>query len=308
MKVTGKRRGASLGRATVTETPLNGDESIAMMQQQPSTSSMKTPLHLPPKSPKSLSGNFLFGTTNKPTKPRRGRSKERQSDATTDSSSSALLSGEALVDESLEDPSPDHFHIFADSDDLSTTTDFSMVSFEKVPSSTDPLRNIDWNTRRSLHRRARSWDSSYAYQESCKAYLVVPSFFRRQKVQCANVTTMSYASDTVVSEEENGRITGRELHEAAKAVLNSGDYEQAVSMFETLQNAQSKRFGEEHSSVAAAMHNVGVVRLRMGAYNAAEDVLVQAVRIRRKVLGNDHLDLAVSLLLSRRIRNYRCVF
>ena len=110
----------------------------------------------------------------------------------------------------------------------------------------------------------------------------------------ADVASVSNASDTVVSVEK-GRITGRELHENAKAVLNSGDCEKAVAMFEALQHAQRERFGEEHSSVGAAMHNVGVVRLRMEEHATAEAILIRAVSIRRKVLGNDHLDLAVSI-------------
>jgi hypothetical protein len=112
---------------------------------------------------------------------------------------------------------------------------------------------------------------------------------------CADVASVSNASDTVVSTVEKGRITGRELHETAKEVLNDGDCEQAVAMFESILKAQTERFGEEHSSVGAAMHNVGVVRLRMEEHETAEQILVQAVTIRRKVLGNDHLDLAVSI-------------
>jgi hypothetical protein len=112
---------------------------------------------------------------------------------------------------------------------------------------------------------------------------------------CADVASLSNASDTVVSVDK-GRITGRELHETAKAVLNGGDCEKAVAMFEALQKAQMERFGEEHSSVGAATHNVGVVRLRMQEHATAEEILIRAVAIRRKLLGNDHLDLAVSII------------
>jgi hypothetical protein len=182
-----------------------------------------------------------------------------------------------------------------DSDDLSSVADFSMVSFEKTHSPTsvaDPFKNIDRNKR--SHRKAHSWDSSDSYQHSGgKTCLHVPKVFRRQKVMCADVASVSNASDTVISIEK-GRITGRELHENAKAVLNAGDYDRAVGMFEALQKAQIERFGEDHSSVGAAMHNVGVVRLRMGQHETAGHILCRAVEIRRKVLGDDHLDLAVS--------------
>jgi Tetratricopeptide repeat len=113
----------------------------------------------------------------------------------------------------------------------------------------------------------------------------------------ADVASVGNASDTLVP-AENGRITGRELHETAKAVLNDGDYEQALSMFEAILQAQMDRFGEEHSSVGAALHNVGVVRLRMGEHLIAEEVLVRALAIRRAVLGPEDLDLSVSMVAS----------
>lgn len=113
---------------------------------------------------------------------------------------------------------------------------------------------------------------------------------------CADVASVSNASDTAVP-IKGQRISGRELHETAKTVLNNGDLEQAVVMFEAIQKAQTDRFGEFHPSVGAAMHNVGVVRLRMGQHESAEDLLSRAVEIRRAVLTEDHLDLAVSACL-----------
>lgn len=251
------------------------------------------PPYLPPKSPSSIHGKFLLTTTSRsvvPRRRRRGSSKEGRRSSKEDSS----LSGECLVDQSLKDPCPDHLNVFAGVDDLSSVADFSMVSFEKANSPTsvvDPLRNIDKHSRPS-HRKAKSWDASDSYRDS-RNCLHVPAIFRRQKVMCADVASVSNASDTLVSVEK-GRITGRELHEEAKAVVNSGDYERAVGMFEALQKAQMERFGEDHSSVGAATHNVGVVQLRMQQHATAEEILCRAVAIRRKVLGNDHLDLAVS--------------
>jgi tetratricopeptide (TPR) repeat protein len=125
--------------------------------------------------------------------------------------------------------------------------------------------------------------------------------FRRQKVMCADVASVSNASDTAVP-IKGQRISGRELHETAKTVLNNGDLKQAVAMFEAIQKAQLERFGECHPSVGAAMHNVGVVRLRMGQHERAEELLLRAVEIRREVLTDDHLDLAVSSCWRKRER------
>ena len=257
------------------------------------------PPYLPPKSPASVRAKLLIKDSNSSSRRRRrrGRSRDRRRKPSEDEDDDSSLSGELLVDQALRDPSPEHLNVAADADDLSTVADFSMVSFAKTPSPTsvtDPLCGIDQNKRRS-HRKAKSWDSTDCYQDSgSKTCLQVPAIFRRQKVMCADVASLSNASDTVVSVEEKGRITGRELHETAKSVLNAGDYESAVAMFEALQKAQMDRFGENHSSVGAATHNVGVVRLRMHEHEKAEEILLQAVSIRRNVLGNDHLDLAVS--------------
>jgi len=118
----------------------------------------------------------------------------------------------------------------------------------------------------------------------------------------ADVASVGNASDTLVSfvETKSGkgreRITGRELHEAAKGAMNEGDYEEAQVMFEAILHAQLARFGsEEHSSVGAALHNVGVVRLRIGDPLKAEEAFLRALSIRRNVLETDDLDLAATL-------------
>lgn len=118
----------------------------------------------------------------------------------------------------------------------------------------------------------------------------------------ADVASVGNASDTLVSVFETnngkgrGRITGRELHETAKDAMNEGDYEEALQMFEAILQAQLGRFGsEEHSSVGAALHNVGVVRLRIGQPLKAEEAFLRALAIRRNVLETNHLDLAATL-------------
>lgn len=135
-----------------------------------------------------------------------------------------------------------------------------------------------------------------------KTCLAVPKVLRRQRVMVADVASVGNASDTLVSVFETnngkgrGRITGRELHETAKDAMNEGDYEEALQMFEAILQAQLGRFGsEEHSSVGAALHNVGVVRLRIGQPLKAEEAFLRALAIRRNVLETNHLDLAATL-------------
>lgn len=171
-------------------------------------------------------------------------------------------------------------------------------------------------SRRS-HRRLNSWDSNIdadlnsasaaaAAGIGTKSCLAVPRVLRRQRVMVADVASVGNASDTLVSifdsnnGKGHGRITGRELHETAKAAMNEGDYEEALQMFEAILQAQLGRFGsEKHSSVGAALHNVGVVRLRIGEPMKAEEAFLRALAIRRNVLETDHLDLAVSTARTR---------
>lgn len=224
------------------------------------------------------------------------------------------------------DPSPIHLTVDTDTDDLSNAEHFSSLSFEKSieinadlglseSSSTEfstqsisGRRGNGLRGRRRSHHQTQTWDSS-TYTDSnpgavgigARSCLAVPKILRRQRVMVADVASVGNASDTLVSivETSNGngrnRITGRELHETAKALMNEGDYEQALQMFEAILRAQLGRFGsEEHSSVGAALHNVGVVRLRIREPMKAEQAFLRALTIRRNTLGTDHLDIAVS--------------
>lgn len=115
-----------------------------------------------------------------------------------------------------------------------------------------------------------------------------------RKVMSQDVASVA-ASDTMISVCSKMRMSGRDLHEAAKASLNAGEYAKSLSFFESLREAQEKRFGEAHPSVGAAIHNVAVVHLRMGNHEKAETLFVKAVEIRKATLGDDQLEVAASL-------------
>jgi len=203
-----------------------------------------------------------------------------------------------------------------DTDDLSNAEHFSQLSFQQPVQgegdSSEPTDQTKGRRRTSgggskLFRRKTGYvdlnseDAAAAAGIATKSCLAVPRVLRRQRVMVADVASVGNASDTLVSifETKNGnghgRITGRELHETAKGAMNEGDYEEALQMFEAILQAQLARFGgEEHSSVGAALHNVGVVQLRIGEPLKAEDAFLRALSIRRNVLEADHLDLAVS--------------
>ena len=138
-----------------------------------------------------------------------------------------------------------------DTDDLSNSEHFSQLSFEKSTQEENPLSDSNsqasdkrrtndgprlFRKHRRSHRRG-SWDSdSYSDLDSVaaaaagigtKSCLAVPRVLRRQRVMTADVASVGNASDTLVSIVETnngkgrGRITGRELHETAKAAMPS---------------------------------------------------------------------------------------
>lgn len=115
-----------------------------------------------------------------------------------------------------------------------------------------------------------------------------------RKVMSQDVASVA-ASDTMISVCSKMRMSGRDLHEAAKASLNAGEYSKSLSFFESLREAQVKRFGTNHPSVGAAIHNVAVVHLRMGNHEKAEKLFAEAVEIRKETLGSDQLEVAASL-------------
>ena len=274
--------------------------AMTIMKPAGSTSGLAPP-YPPPRAPSSSVAGKLLPSNNVLVPRRRNKSKkqrkQKKSSTKTDPS----------PEQTLEDPCPDHLNVADSPDDLSSLVsslaDFS-VEIDQSPSPTSvadtptlPGSPKDIASRK--HRKSRSWDSSDSYQGSSpsKSCLPVPALFRRTKgkVMCADVASVSNASDTMVPIEKGGAFSGREIHESAKVALNAGNYVDAISMFEAIQDAQVQRFGENHPSVGAAMHNVGVVRLRMAHYEKAEAVLSRAVEIRRVVLDRDHLDLASSL-------------
>jgi len=103
------------------------------------------------------------------------------------------------------------------------------------------------------------------------------------------------ASDTMISVCSKMRMSGRDLHEAAKASLNAGEYTKSLSFFESLREGQVKRYGHMHPSVGAAIHNVAVVHLRLANHEKAEKMFAEAVAIRKETLGDDQLEVAASL-------------
>lgn len=52
-----------------------------------------------------------------------------------------------------------------------------------------------------------------------------------------------------------------------------------------------------HHRVGAALHNVGIAKLRAGKLEEAMSSIEQAVRMRKKTLGDSHPKVAVSRII-----------
>lgn len=188
---------------------------------------------------------------------------------------------------SIEDPAPAHLSLPSfDGNDLAEPRDFD--NFCEHPKNNQQAQNNQLN----LHHQNNN---------SGAVVVVVDENVRRQKVSSTDVASVGNASDTGIpySKADNDSVvvftTGRALHERAKLALNAGNHAEALELFQAILDAQRMRFGTCHTSVAAAMHNVGVCRQRMGHYPVAETLLAEAVSIREKTLGKYNVEVAASL-------------
>jgi len=180
-----------------------------------------------------------------------------------------------------------------DDDDLASfMPDFSLME-KRSPIDDESSIGMTSVTGKYNHESLGLPASSHAPTKTC----MPGGFFWRskasRKVMAQDVASVA-ASDTMISVSSKMHMSGRDLHEAAKASLNAGEYAKSLSFFESLREAQLKRFGQMHPSVGAAIHNVAVVHLRMGNHEKAEKLFADAVVIRKKTLGDDQLEVAVS--------------
>jgi Tetratricopeptide repeat len=171
--------------------------------------------------------------------------------------------------------------------------DFSLM---ETRSPNDDERSVDLaSTTGRFNRDILSSGTNRSATKTC----MPGGFFWRskasRKVTSNDIASVGGASETMISVCSKMRMSGRDLHEAAKASLNAGEYAKSLSFFESLREAQVKRFGHIHPSVGAAIHNVAVVHLRMGNHEKAEKLFAEAVAIRKETLGSDQLEVAASL-------------
>lgn len=228
--------------------------------------------------------------------------------------SSANEKRESCETEVSSPEAPDHRKPLVPSEnDLALAEFSSLESFEK---NSRPV--FDYSTDRSTIENP-AHERFLAKEQLCAQG---PGVFRRKKqLPSVNVAYVENGDDTMVPVNSHTHVSvppGRELHEKAKVrhsrhsvslvlqpplshlashqtFFNQGDYKLALPLFEAILSARVRRFSPLHSSVGAAMHNVGVCRLSLGQTGLAENLFSEAVLIRRQVLGRDHFEVAESL-------------
>eukprot|EP00537_Pseudo-nitzschia_pungens_P003368 CAMPEP_0172367352 /NCGR_PEP_ID=MMETSP1060-20121228/20858_1 /TAXON_ID=37318 /ORGANISM="Pseudo-nitzschia pungens, Strain cf. cingulata" /LENGTH=494 /DNA_ID=CAMNT_0013091573 /DNA_START=82 /DNA_END=1566 /DNA_ORIENTATION=+ len=119
-------------------------------------------------------------------------------------------------------------------------------------------------------------------------------------------TDVTGDSDSGSEESSTARSNGSSLvrfdrdlrakHRAACKSMTIGKYARAIRIFESILSALLNRYGEEHHRVGSALHNVAVANLRSGLLDDARDAIEEAVRIRKRTLGEDEPKVADSLV------------
>ena len=88
----------------------------------------------------------------------------------------------------------------------------------------------------------------------------------------------------------------RTIHAAAVHFFRRGRNIEALHLLEIVLDTQRKRNGLIHEDVGAALHNVGIIELKLGKHDKALEAFEEAVRVRKSSLGHDHPHVAVSLV------------
>ncbi|MGF1481475.1 MAG: tetratricopeptide repeat protein [Cyanophyceae cyanobacterium] len=95
--------------------------------------------------------------------------------------------------------------------------------------------------------------------------------------------------------------TERELAEAYQlnqqvlALLEQGEYAQAIPLAERALAIRERVLGEEHADVATSVNNLASLYYDQGNYAKAEPLFRRALRISEEALGSNHPDVATSL-------------
>jgi tetratricopeptide (TPR) repeat protein len=89
-------------------------------------------------------------------------------------------------------------------------------------------------------------------------------------------------------------VTLGAMNNMAMVWFRRGDYAAAADVQDQLVHAW-REAGLETAVATTAIHNLGVMRMRAGDVEGAEEPLLEALATRRKQLGEGHIDVAVSL-------------
>ncbi len=71
-----------------------------------------------------------------------------------------------------------------------------------------------------------------------------------------------------------------------------GDYNKALSYFQTVLNSAKEKYGEESNEVANCYNNLGITCDELGNYPQSMEYHQKSIAIRKMVLGEDHFDVA----------------
>lgn len=87
------------------------------------------------------------------------------------------------------------------------------------------------------------------------------------------------------------------IHEIASVPLRRGNFDYALLVFEKILKGLKLRHGSKpHHLVGATLHNIGIIQMWQGRFEAACDNFQEAVEVRKISLHPQHEDVGVSLI------------
>lgn len=77
-----------------------------------------------------------------------------------------------------------------------------------------------------------------------------------------------------------------------------------MKVLAAVRDCHLKTHGELHHLFGTCVHNLGIVHLRAGHYKDALVAFEKALKVRKEVLGENHMDVAVSKIQLQDIFNH----
>ena len=132
-------------------------------------------------------------------------------------------------------------------------------------------------------------------QETISSSMNIDYFFNSASPRSADAFPFSHPIDVPVNVDFVLESNEEELASFAKRCIRSGNYRDAIDIYDSVLNHYRNQHGKDHRLVILTLHNLGIVHTWNGNYNKALVHCSEALKLRRVKFGNGHADVASSL-------------